>query len=157
MTQAQAEIPLRMRVLWGATLVTAGAQITAPHTAEVPVLVEGASRPIHVPMCLFSGTLDEILGEIRLRLTSAFADAFEAQRQHQMAFVDTSVRGMTDLTPSTKLNTPPALDVVPEPLPPAPTPPAFPEALPAAEIPPATTELAQSSQVPSSPPTSPSS
>lgn len=137
---ANQDVMLRMRVLWGASVVTAGARMTAPCKVDVPVLVEGDTRPIHIPMLMYSGTIEELLAYIRAELTKTFAQAYELQQRQGVAFVDTGSPGLVDLTPNEPVPMPPPPET-PTPLV-SPETPAVPESIPADELPAATAELA---------------
>lgn len=123
-----------MRVLVGAGLATAGAQMAAPFNADVPVHVEGGERPIHVPVYLVVGTIDEVVTLFRANLQSAFASALEAQKNNHIPFVDAAATGLHILSPdapaASQAAVPPAATV--------PAPPPVPATVPAADIPQAT-------------------
>ncbi len=146
------DVPVRMRVLWGAVIVTAGARMTEPQTVDIPLFVEGDKRPEHMPISLMSGTVDEIVSQFRAAVSQAFAKGLEVQKAEQVSFIDTTAIGFHDLTPQEPTSCPP-----PSPIPPpVQTPPAVdvPAALPVSEVPPATAELAPATpaQPPSFPP-----
>jgi len=148
------DVPVRMRVLWGAVLVTAGARMTEPRTVDIPLFVEGDQRPEHMPVTLMSGTVDELVTQFRGLVSQAFAQGLEVQRKDQVAFIDTSVIGFTDLTPGESLGCSPPAPLPPPSQPMEPT--EVPDSMPAEDVPPANTELTESkSQATMEPPAFP--
>lgn len=137
-------VPVRARLLWGATLVTAGAQLKEAPVVEVPILVQGEPRAASINVMLHSGTVDELVNMFRQHLLTAFGAAISLQQSTQTAFLDVGAVALTDLTPALQPGDAVAVQkpaAVVEPVTPVP------EAIPAAEVPPATTEL-----VPPTPP-----